>query len=428
MRLKYFATVVAFAFGFVVLAVAPASAEPIEIKFTYTWSGEEANQSDLDRLDWIESGSSDFEEADECDSVLLFSCDIFPDAAPIAKAEASGTYSTGDFAGYNYTVPGGPEVYIRQVDAEGVSVTGPDLLSLETQGPTTFIGIWDGTTLAGGDATTETDTVEMHEEGEEGLNQVVFGMIDNGDPFSEDHWSGLMSMDVTLGDDTEPTATIEAPEEWIDETVTSIPIDAEDNGLGLLFALYRAAKRNPENPFDLYYSSAVVCEELFANEGEYTEDLCPQETPVGFSVPIDPAAIREGYRTLEFSVLDLAENTYQENIPIKIDTQGPTSSLGGSFMSAAGMVLDGALYELEVDAADGNATVHNSGVKKIQVLVDDVEIDSDTQSCPGDDCAMELDTDIEPDNWSNGEHELKVKVTDQVGHVKTTTVDFEVDR
>jgi hypothetical protein len=239
---------------------------------------------------------------------------------------------------------------------------------------------------------------------------------------TEKHWVGIDTITLAY-EKTVPTGTISPPTGWIDETYPGIPIEAEDQGLGLVVTLMLGTKRNPSSIWDWYSVGDSYCDAATLLSG------CPMSLPTGYRLDIRPSLMKEGYSSASMVVGNaFGEGLNSGSFPLQIDTQQPSFSLGGSFTTAPGMVLDGPLYELETDAADGNATVHNSGVKKIQVLVDNVEIDSDSQSCPGDDCGMELDTDIEPDNWSNGEHTLTVKVTDQVGHVKTQNVDFEVDR
>lgn len=421
--------IVALTFAFVLsFGVSVATADPMVVTLDYTWEGEDPDEPDLSKLTWFNSGTSDIVAVDECDVGLFTSCDTFPgESAPMVSADPTDTFNEGDYAGWVFKAPGGPDVYFEHVVARGVNVTGPDALNLESNGPLGFLALREGDDLVVGEGTEGTAPFTLDEDGGPGVDSVLLGIGINDQPFAQKRWTGLKSMEVTLGDDVAPVATIDAPTGWIDETPTTIPVEAEDGGLGLTLVLYRAAKRNPAHLFDFATVGKLVCEMLIEEEPEL-KDLCPRQTPTGFELPLNPANLREGYTNLFFQTGDMHDNSDDQTIPIKIDTQQPSVSLGGSFTTAPGMVLDGALYELEVDAADGNATVHNSGVKKIQVLVDNVEIDSDTQACPGDDCEMELDTDIEPDNWANGEHQLKVKVTDQVGHVKTTTVDFEVDR
>ncbi|HTU14848.1 MAG TPA: hypothetical protein VMF31_06605 [Solirubrobacterales bacterium] len=408
-----------------------ASADPPVVRDAFGWDASDENSTDLPGLTWSSSGGGDYEKREGCDVDMFGSCEFFGDPSdPLVRVDASGTYPVGSRAGWTYTVPGGPDTYLKKVSATAINVTGESELTLETGEPRAYLGVWDGSGWSASETSIETEGFGIFDHlGDEDDRQVKFGIEAASAPsFAEDHWAGMAALVAELGDDVPPLQTVDpldVPSGWVDETPIDIPVAAEDNGLGLLNITAIGSKRVAANPFDWY-----VATESFDCVGN-TDDPCPLEAPSGTEITIEPALMREGHALLSIGVFDAKENLavnedYDHNM--KIDTKDPVVTLGGSFTTAPGMVLDGPLYALESDAVDGNLTVANSGVVKIEVLVDDVVIDSDTQSCATENCDMGLDTDIDPDNYANGAHVLKVKATDAVGHVKTETVPFEVDR
>ena len=291
--------------------------------------------------------------------------------------------------------------------------------------------MWDGTEFSDFTSRTDTGSLSIPEfEGSAGDRQIKLGMYgDSMAAMGQDHWAGLGSVHLTVGDDVDPVMTVDMPDGWIDESPFEIPITAEDNGLGILYVLMLTGKRGG-HVLSLYSKGEIICDEYDA-ETAYIPIDCPLSTPPGFALELDPMDLREGITAPSFLAAGLPENSDEQQHTLRIDTMDPVVNLAGTFTTAPGMVLDGPSYSLESDASDGSGTGNaaNSGVVEIEVLIDDVAIDSDSDTCGlAGNCTLGLDTDIDPDDYTNGEHVLKVKATDAVGHVKTETVEFEVDR
>ncbi len=414
------------------LLATPVAASADQIQDDFVWNNPSLPDPGIAMLDWDNVGTSSFQKFEECDEALVFvSCLFYSGSAAITKAESTGSFSSGDYATWTYTVPGGPDTYLEKVTISGFNVTGETVPTVENPGPPlAFVGVWDGTQFVESDSRDSTGPMQIVDyEGEPGVRQAKVGMVTDGTSFPEDHWVGLDYLTADLGDDVNPDLDADPqdlPSGWIDETPFSFPISASDSGLGLWMAGMLSVKRSPSNP----WASAGLWGDVFEGDCAGTSaDPCPLETPPGTEVEVRAAEIKEGWNNATVFALDKKGNLPDPlESAFGVDTIDPKVLLDGSFMSAPSMVLTAPSYTIEVEATDGESGKPNSGVVDLKVLIDDVVIDSDSQSCPVENCALDLSPTIDSDDYSNGSHQLKVKATDAVGHVKTTTVDFTVDR
>ncbi|MBN8867744.1 MAG: hypothetical protein J0H98_09330 [Solirubrobacterales bacterium] len=409
----------------------PASADLIDDEIV--WAGDPDGKEKVSWLDWSSTGGGSYQATDECDSGWFYTCDFFPDGGPIIKIPKSGTYPAGSKAEWTYTAPGGPDTYIAEFGGVGLNVPGESELTMEVGEPHAYFGMWDGSSWSAYTERDDLGALDLHDEvGGPGDRQIKFGVkASSAASFSDDHWAALAQLHLSLGDDVPPVLDFDSgdlpPAGWIDETPIQVPFSAEDNGIGLWAAGIMATARSVGNP---WVASGLWADGFGGDCTGATADPCPLSTPPGQMAEIRPAEIKEGWNSGAVFALDKTGNLADEYEvwDLGIDTIDPKVILGGSFMSAPGMVLDGPSYSLEADATDGETGKDNSGVVAIEVLIDNVAIDSDSQSCPTENCELGVDPTIVSDNYSNGPHQLKVKATDAVGHVKTTTVDFTVDR
>ncbi|MBN8867757.1 MAG: hypothetical protein J0H98_09395 [Solirubrobacterales bacterium] len=407
---------------------------PATDNFDWTGTGSGYTNS-VDMLEYPPNASgSPFTDYDECGSQTFHSCALFDGKAPFVYADSSGDFTNSHYGWWVYTVPGGPDSYIDKASSQVANVTGESIFDLPSGPPIAITAIWDGSTISAGEATQETEELKMIDgEGGPGVRQAFAGLLSG---FTEsvpyDHWAGWQKLDVDLSDEDIPTADLDEnsiPDGWLDENSTfQVGLDAEDTGLGLRYAMVLGSQRDVSDPWEPAENQAQGFGWIDHCVGN-TEDPCPAETPNGFAPTVEVADLPEGHTGIDKAVGDGAGHFAAEWVAdISVDTMKPEISLDGSFMSAPGMVLTAPSYTLEADATDGESGKENSGVVDLKVLVDDVVIDSDSQSCPTENCALDLDPTIDSDDYSNGPHQLKVKATDAVGHIKTTTVDFEVDR
>lgn len=407
--------------------------EPAKDDFDWTGTGPGFTNR-VDMLDYYEYASGDeFTSHDECGPLMFYSCTLFSGKAPFVHADSSADFTDLDAGLWLYTTPGGPDSYVAKATSRVAHVTGESIFTLEPGLPFGATGLWDGDSFDEAEVSVKTEEFGITDvEGEPGIRQVAAGMVSGfPDPVPEDHWTGWEKLEVELGDGVEPVGEIDpntVPDGWIDETPFQVGLEASDDGLGLRTAAVVGGDRDPNSPWEWLEGTVQAfgwIDECIGN----TDDPCPAETPNGFAPTVDPALLPEGHSELDRLLADGgggAHAAYEQ--PISIDTIDPKVDLAGSFMSAPGMVLTDPSYTLEVDATDGETGKENSGVVDLKVLIDDVVIDSDSQSCPVENCELDLSPTIDADDYSNGPHQLKVKATDAVGHVKTATVDFEVDR
>lgn len=410
-------------------SVATASAAPPVVD-QFNWVDGEPITPSVGMFPWSASGGGDYEQRDECDVDMEYSCDTFPDGGPLIRAGSPGSYPAGSKAERVYTVPGGPDAYIKEVSAVGINAQ----LGTAPSEPHAFIGLWNGSSWTAKDTNDDLGYVALEEEeGEEGDRQVRFGLeADSAVTPADEHWAGMARMTAELGDDGHPVLDYDPgdiPTGWVNEDPFTIAAPAYDEGLGL-FAVVAFSSSRGATP---WAPGAGTWGDGWSGECQgNTESPCPLETDPGLELEVRPAEIREGVNTMAIAAVDANFNQSNNGaatvFDLKVDTINPKVDLSGSFMSAPGMVLTGSSYTLNTDATDGEPWKENSGVVEIKVLVDDVVIDSKSASCATENCEMDLKTEIEPDDYTNGEHLLKVKVKDAVGHVRTRITDFEVDR
>jgi len=426
--------------GFVTSAAAdpvpPLVEVPLSVVDEWVWydaHDDTLKPGGLEHLVWSESGGGDYQDLLACDSGYVFMCDLFPEGAPIITADMAGTYPTGSKGTWTYTVPGGPDTFMKIGYGSALNVTSEDEFVSDPGEPHAFVGIWNGTSWTEYDETNDTaGIVALTVDGTSADRQIRFGLeADSAPSMSYDHWAAMGTIGVSLADEVEPTFEYDEesiPAGWVNENPIEFPYEATDGGLGIKYTLMVGSRRGV-TPWE---SGDAYVEQWDPDCVGNSDDPCPLESPVNQKFTIETAELPEGESGIQMTALDAAGNYTAENpaveFDIKVDTIKPSIDLAGSFTTAPGMVLNGPLYSLDSDAADGTTLEPNSGVNKIEVLIDDVVIDSDIQSCTTQNCPLGLDTDIEPDNYTNGDHVLKVKATDAVGHVKTETVEFEVDR
>jgi hypothetical protein len=112
-------------------------------------------------------------------------------------------------------------------------------------------------------------------------------------------------------------------------------------------------------------------------------------------------------------------------INFKIDTNDPDLALSGALWDAQDDLVSDPSYELDIDASDGDSDAPSSGVKSIAVSVDDIVKSSQDQACAAGNCDMSGSFTFSPQDYSEGEHDIVVTVTDQAG--LSTNEEFVVD-
>jgi len=111
---------------------------------------------------------------------------------------------------------------------------------------------------------------------------------------------------------------------------------------------------------------------------------------------------------------------------VRYDTTPPEIELAGALYGARDD-LDGGAWTLEVHAEDGDAGAPGSGVAGISVTVDDPHdpfVDEQPQDTCSEssNCTLDGDFTIDADELAEGDHELRVVVTDFAGNRSTRTL------
>lgn len=150
-------------------------------------------------------------------------------------------------------------------------------------------------------------------------------------------------------------------------------------------------------------------------------DEVTQSCPAGgcdlvhdFLLRTDPLA--EGAHTLSVIARDGADLVTQQSWQVETRNR-PTVVASDQLRDQGGTFQDGR-YRLHVAATDGD-----SGVKSIEVLVDGARREYAEQPCPDEPgaCSYERDFKFRTDDQDEGDHEIKVVVSDHAGHTADTS-------
>jgi tripartite motif-containing protein 71 len=237
-----------------------------------------------------------------------------------------------------------------------------------------------------------------------------------------------------LDDPENPTAHAASgyPTGWVKDGVTfTVNTPASDPGVGV-----RRATFNPEH--------APPREQVHSCTGHYVNP-CPADHTFQFSIGSD--SFDEGEKLVRFSAEDAlgkGSNTQQWNM--KVDRTPPEIELSGQLAQATDEAgsdeqddkdkpLPLPVYNLTVNATDGvlspaNGGQKRSGVKKIQVFIDDKSTPEQTweaSSCSAGNCPLSKVFTLKLNELSAGaEHKLRVYATDFAGNTpRKREIEFE---
>jgi RHS repeat-associated protein len=158
---------------------------------------------------------------------------------------------------------------------------------------------------------------------------------------------------------------------------------------------------------------------------------CPATAGDDFS--IDASALTAGSHTLQAVVTDgVGRSKTSETLTFKVDATPPDLRLSGSLKdneytdvshtNVIGLLHDE--YQLVSDATDGSDAAPQSGVKRIEVFVNDVSQAVEEQSCPKGSCRLSSNYTFRRSDHPLGDLTIKVVATDIAGN--QTTQSFHV--
>jgi sugar lactone lactonase YvrE len=216
------------------------------------------------------------------------------------------------------------------------------------------------------------------------------------------------------------------PAHWVNASPEPILYEFQDEGLGVRSAGV-SYQGTPVGTLDLQCSgtTASPCPRLARS----TENHLP--------LPYLPAGLPTGRDYLTVTVgdvmagLGVAGHTAASNVLVKVDHTAPEVSLSGSLTEQGSVGTHRPTYALRVNAKDGVEGAPQSGVKKVEVLVDGKKIPMAEEAewepnCQTQNCALNGEWTMNASEYAAGAHEVKVIATDAVNNVTTKVLQVEL--
>lgn len=234
------------------------------------------------------------------------------------------------------------------------------------------------------------------------------------------HVFGGVTME--LHDNTAPSSRPSTQAGGLDQTKwykdeQKVRLYSSDYGLGLQLVRVRAANWGG-------HDEGFAC--------NFNHTFCPTARDYDVSIGTMP----EGWNTVQAGAIDIAGNGRDDFMTLKVDRSGPADiALGGPFATDADRRYDQPV-RLDVSATDGStasAAQRRSGVRKAELYVDGVLADAnamageqtvDLGACTAAAASCAMNTGaaangphltFDPRQLPEGEHTVKVRVTDQLG-------------
>lgn len=219
------------------------------------------------------------------------------------------------------------------------------------------------------------------------------------------------------------------PEKWVGGSWASVPYTFEDPGLGMELIRIglpgEAPLRWPEG-FGCNGTTASVCPRVTKSSeaGRPALAFVPNELPTG----------KDKLEVTASDVLGavgVAGHTTQGYVVVKVDHTAPEITLSGSLTEQGSLGTRRPAYALRVSVKDGIAGAPQSGVKKVEVLVDGKPVALPEQAewepnCQRENCSLNGEWTMNASEYGAGPHEVKVVATDAVGNVSTKTIQVEL--
>jgi hypothetical protein len=165
---------------------------------------------------------------------------------------------------------------------------------------------------------------------------------------------------------------------------------------------------------------------------------CPESSPFSYDYTTDgdldttttgTQRMAEGVDTITGTAYDatLKPTNYTAGT-VKVDRTAPDIQLSGSLKQAEGTEVAPGHYQLVAALRDGNASgpdsARRSGVRSIEISIDNDPKLTDDQDCATDSCPMDKTLDVDTADLGGGSHTVKVTADDQMGHTSTQSFKF----
>jgi hypothetical protein len=136
----------------------------------------------------------------------------------------------------------------------------------------------------------------------------------------------------------------------------------------------------------------------------------------------------EGLYDVEVIALDKAGNPASRANTFYKDGDSPETGATGDLWDSDGRTLRQGSYALDIDSVDGDPTDPESGVKSVEVEVDEVRAFYREQTCAATSCPLSTQWAFDPTQYEVGDHTIDVTVTDQLGNSDAEEMNVTVER
>jgi hypothetical protein len=318
-----------------------------------------------------------------------------------------------------------PTSYITNFALQGMSmITTPGLAS-----PFLFGGIFDPATETWGKVGAGPETVWSWPGNSPSWLQNATINFENGAPGNRDKSSKLaygMSLAVSeagwlnaprlanlgaasvqIADEDAPTVSnAYASPLWVNQYgAAPITVQATDTGLGVKNVDFYVPGQG-----EIFVSNAC---------GGQTQDACPRQQTFSLG-SYSPAKMPQGEDWVEMRANDVLWNPTPESgkakALVKVDHTAPAVVLTGTATEQASLGTERGVYSLIVTATDGTTTAPQSGVTKLELLIDGKSVPPVNQTCSPKNCGLSHTFELLQSNLGYGTHSLEILVTDGVGH------------
>ncbi len=242
----------------------------------------------------------------------------------------------------------------------------------------------------------------------------------------------LPNAQVVIVDEQAPEFSEEVTnsEQWMNTTALPIKYRVQDTGLGVV-----AVQMSYGGTTMPGWGASAGCQ-------GYTSSPCPRiltsnapTNPRGgekqVQLTYNPASLPTGKDEVKLSALDPL-GTYEPahvattTVRLRVDHTAPEVSLSGPLTEQATLGTRRSSYGLRINAKDGVAGAPQSGLGKVEVLVDGKKVVMPEEgewapNCQTENCSFVNEWALNTSEYASGPHEVQVIATDAVGN-KTTKV------
>jgi DNA-binding beta-propeller fold protein YncE len=238
---------------------------------------------------------------------------------------------------------------------------------------------------------------------------------------------------VWVVDEEPPKITrLEGPQHWLNTTPEPITFEIEDLGLGVKWTPLSFEGHEIPGGFNLPCTgtTASPCPRRVRSSSGKPGEVQANLAAVPTSLPTgrDPVTLMVGDPMWSQGV---AANTTSQTVVLKVDHTAPEVALSGSLTEEASIGTHRSSYALRIHATDGVEGAPQSGVKKVEVLVDGKkkvmpEEEEWEPNCQSQNCPFNGEWTMNASEYGAGPHEVKVIATDAANNPATKTLQVEL--